>query len=442
MIGDPAFARIKEAVIEHTGLAYYLDKDEALADRIAERLAKLALPDCGAYWDFLQRGEGGEAEMDALIVELTIGETYFFRHREQLDALKLAVIPEIIRRNAARRSLRVWSVGCASGEEAYSLSILLKDDFKRELDGWDVTILATDINRHFLARAREGVFRAWAFRTNPDAFKLGRFHAEGASWVLEPRYREGVTFQFHNLAKSPFPSQDIAAFDLIVCRNVMIYFSPENSQRIISRLGDCLADGGWLLLGHCEGVTLSPTPFTTVQANGIFLYRLGDAPPAEAAAAPATDPWRFHELTAASAPAPAPAAREARAPQRPDLDAARLLADEGRWEASARICEAVLREDSLNAPAHFLHSMVLEQLGEPARAEEAMRRALYLDRANPVAHYHLGLFLLRRTDEAGARRSFRNVLLLLDRLGAGADDGRTASELLKLTSMRLEAINA
>ena len=454
---DAGFPRLKAHLIEHTGLAYYSDKDEALAERLAKRLDKLGLPDCGAYLDFLQDGAAGETESDALIAELTIGETYFFRHREQLDALRLTVFPEIIRRNAASRRLRIWSAGCASGEEPYSLSILLKDEFKRELAGWEVSILGTDINRDFLARAREGKYGEWAFRTNSDEFKQGCFRPSGKFWVLNPEYREGITFQYHNLAKHPFPSlvQNIAAFDLIVCRNVMIYFSAEGFGMIIPRFHDCLVEEGWLLLGHSEVVTLSPSPFKAVPANGIYLYRRGGAlleggpasapvPVYEASAAPPASPsgWKPHEFP------PEPPLRPPEAPSlpRPDLASARRLADQGKWEQAAHVCATLLREDKLNAPAYFYHALVLEQLGEMVQAEEALRKALYLDRANLLAHYHLGLFLLRTGDEPGASRSFRNVLRLLEKQGSGdvlADaDGLTAAGLLEMTNMELEVLKA
>ena len=457
---DSGFPRLKEYLIDHTGLAYYSDKDAALAESLSKRLATLGLPGCDAYLDFLRDGSAGEIEMDALIVELTIGETYFFRHREQLEALRLSVIPEIIRKNVDHRRLRIWSVGCASGEEPYSLSILLKDEFKRELAGWDVSILGTDINRDFLARAREGKFGEWAFRTNTEEFKCRRFQPSGKAWILNPEYREGITFQYHNLAKHPFPSlvQNISAFDLIVCRNVMIYFSAENCQKIIARFHDCLVEGGWLLLGHSESAAFSPSPFATVPANGVYLYRRGGAtlesgPTSPAAPALGTRPaiappqdspfgGRSHELPpeSPSSSPPAPAS------ERPDIALARRLADQGDWETAAHVCAALLKEEKLNAPAYFCHALVLEQLGESAQAEEELRKVLYLDRANALAHYHLGLFLLKKADEQGATRSFQNVLRLLERRDPGEiivdADGLTAADLGGMATMQLEVLKA
>ena len=169
--------------------------------------------------------------------------------------------------------------------------------------------------------------------------------------------------------------------------------------------------------------------------------------PAPAYAAPPAPPdspsgWQPHEFPP-ELPAGPPAAPTFK---RPDLASARRLADQGQWEEAAHACATLLKEEKLNAPAYFYHAMVLEQLGDPAQAEEALRKALYLDRAGLLAHYHLGLFLLKKGDAPGAIRSFRNVLRLLEKQDAGeviADaDGLTAADLMEMTNMQLEVLKA
>src|SRR5207249_2650378 len=137
-------------LIAHTGLAYYSDKDEQLAGHLAKRIAGLKLPDCASYLRLLRSDEIDGPELDKLIALLTIGETFFFRHHEAFDALRDVVFPDLIRRNQAIRKLRVWSAGCSIGAEPYSIAILLKRDLGHLLSGWEVSIIATDINREFL----------------------------------------------------------------------------------------------------------------------------------------------------------------------------------------------------------------------------------------------------------------------------------------------------
>jgi chemotaxis protein methyltransferase CheR len=153
VVSDPDYQRLKDRLIEFTGLAYYADKDEDLAGRISRRFSELGVRNCASYLHLLQAEGKGESELDVLIAELTIGETYFFRHREQFDALRSMVLPGILDHNHALRRLHIWSAGCATGAEPYSIALLLQQDFAHRIAGWDVSILGTDINRQFLSRA-------------------------------------------------------------------------------------------------------------------------------------------------------------------------------------------------------------------------------------------------------------------------------------------------
>jgi len=164
---DPFFARLKQHLIEATGLAYYAEKDLDLARKIAERLGKLQLVDCASYLARLTDLHDGQTELDIVIEALTIGETFFFRHREMFDALRDVVLPDVIARNQLQRRLHIWSAGCSIGAEPYSLSLLLKREMAAQLQDWETSIIGTDINRDFLARAREGIFEEWAFRATP-----------------------------------------------------------------------------------------------------------------------------------------------------------------------------------------------------------------------------------------------------------------------------------
>ncbi|HYM12730.1 MAG TPA: protein-glutamate O-methyltransferase CheR [Bryobacterales bacterium] len=466
LVADPHYGPLKEHLIRSTGLAYYTDKDEDLAGRIGRRLAALGMRDCASYLDILHDPEKGEGELAALAAELTIGETYFFRHSEQFDALRQIVLPDILERNRASRRLRIWSAGCATGAEPYSVAVLLRRDLVDQIAGWEVTILGTDVNRSFLARAREGRFEEWALRATSEDLRHCCFERQGNSWALRPEYREWVSFQYHNLAKHPFPSlvHNLAAFDLILCRNVMIYFGPAVIASIVERFEECLVGGGWLVVGHAEPNTEVFRQFLTVNAPGATLYQKA-AGYQKAAAVPAPLPnvastWLpippavpptpaielpYAALPARQAPEPKPSPRASPDDLRPDdLPTVLALADRGDWAAASACCRRLLEADGLDPAVHFYHALILEQLGFPGEAELSLRRVLYLDRGFVLAHYHLGLFLQKNRNAAQAVRSFENVLELLCREDDGAvfpgSDGMTVADLKELTRMHLEVL--
>lgn len=438
LAADPMYRRLKEQVLGLTGLRYYADKDEELARRIGRRLASLGLRECSSYLEVLSSPERGAAELDALIAEITIGETYFFRHRDHFDALRDQVAPDLIARNGASRRLRVWCAGCADGSEPYSLSILLKRDLGARLLEWEVSIVATDINRRSLAQAREGRFEEWSFRATPEELRRNCFSHNGRFWNIHPEYQEWVSFQYHNLVEHPFPSlvNNLCSFDLIICRNVMIYFGPELMEKMIRSFHECLVPGGWLLVGPSEPNIAFFQDFRTVNAPGVTLYQK----PAGSAAEP-----RLSFFPALPLPAPPPAHPAVTSPPCPTLDEVRGDINRGEWERAEEQCRQLLDQDSLDASAHFYHALALEQLNRHGEAERALRRAIYSDRRHALAHYYLGIFLQARGDPRQAARSFENALELLGSRPDGevfADaDGITAAELGKLARMHLEILS-
>ncbi len=490
---DPLYSGLKQYIVGHTGLAYYQDKDADLAQRIGRRLASLNVPDCAAYLQMLRDPRNGPAELEALISEITIGETYFFRHQDHFDALRDVVLPEIIARNSSLGCLRIWCAGCADGSEPYSLSILLKNDLANQLAGWEVTILGTDINRRCLERARAGKFEDWALRSTPEDVKRNCFIKEGKSWTLAPQYRESVCFEYHNLAEDRLPPlvHRLSAFDLIVCRNVTIYFGPGQTQRIVQRFHDCLVPGGWLLVGPAEPNMTYFTSFRVLNAPGVTLYqkerqpapdpvpgeriglqlplppesgeRLPESRSPAAAITPAVpDPARAQSAPAESTPAQSKSAESTPAqfaiaqstlaqskpaeptPAHPTIADIRRHADGGAWESAVRCCEQLLELDTLNSDAHFYHALILEHTQRPAEAERSLRQAIYLDRTSVLPHYYQGLFLQSRGDRRQAARSFENTLDLLRTHGESEilpnGDGISVADLKKLAQRHLEIL--
>jgi chemotaxis protein methyltransferase CheR len=446
LLADPAYLSLKEYLVRSTGLAYYADKDADLARRVERRLSSTGVRDCASYLGLLQDPLRGRSELDELVAEITIGETYFFRHPEHFDALRDLVLPDIISRNRDSRSLRIWSAGCANGSEAYSLSILLKREMAHQTRGWNISILGTDINRRFLAIAMGGAFEEWSLRSTPDNLRRDCFSAEGKTWRIAPEYREWVSFQHHSLVEHSFPSlvNNLSAFDLLICRNVMIYFAPDLMQKIIRQFYDCLVPGAWLLVGPTEPNMTCFTAFRTVNAPGVTLYQKPEQPAANSGA---------RTLTMAALPQPLPVtpngggSAKVRAASEDDqvtLADVRSHADRGAWESAALCCERLLKKDKLDSRIYFYHALILEQMRKHADAEKSLRRAIYLDRQSVLAHYYLGLFLQSRGDSRQAARSFECALDLL-RSHQDTDtfpdaDGISAAEIKKLAGAHLEIL--
>jgi chemotaxis protein methyltransferase CheR len=430
IIGDPFFPRLKAFIVEATGLHYYTSQDLELGRFLAARFTELQLPNCGGYWCCLHDETVGPVELDVLIGQLTIGETFFFRHAEQFQALCDIAIPELLRRNAKSKQLRIWSAGCATGAEPYSIAILLKQRWPELFADWNVTILGTDINRAFLAQAEEGTFNDWALRATPLELAKACFSQSESRWQINPEFRRCVTFHRHNLVQDSFPPPCDGAlpFDLIFCRNVMIYFSPEVTQQIIDRFFDCLALEAWLVVGHAESNTLLFEKFETVNSGDTALYRKPSVkkfPPASNSNVllPAAGAGKG-ATTAAKSFLPAKGITE----PRPIVG---QLLDETRREP-------------LNPAAHFEYAMVLFRRGRHSEAERALRRTLYLDRNFVLAHYYLALLLKRRGQTSAARRSLRNARRLLEpaRSSHTTDtcSAFSASALLELTQKHFEEL--
>ncbi|MFC3675361.1 CheR family methyltransferase [Ferrovibrio xuzhouensis] len=471
ILAHPDFARLKRRIIDVTGLQYYDERDQVLADRIEQRCNQLNRPVAAYMADMLASAAGGE--FSALVDDLTIGETYFFRYPEQFELLRQVVIPERLADQQGMRPLRIWSAGCASGAEPYSLAIVLADHFQPALANGRASILATDINRHALAQAHEGRFTDWELRTSGDDFKRRCFTRDGRHWVLRRHFRQSVSFEHQNLATdlAAFAQTNAGHFDIILCRNVMIYFSPALTRRLTRLFAQCLAPGGWLLVGHAEPYFEIANILSPVVAGGTMAYRKAGGMPDDAIALRPAEPQRrspaddwvnpalhpepeleipVSTFVAPAVPAPsmtAPASTAPDAARSLDDDMARIrhLADAGNWSEAATAAEQGLKRHPLEPAAYYIYALIAEHGGSMAEAEDALGRAVYLDRSQAVVHYHLGRCQLRRGDRRAAQKSFDNAIRLLAPRPVDwtvpFGDGLTAGELRDLLQIHLEQMS-
>ncbi|MBI4199222.1 MAG: chemotaxis protein CheR, partial [Chloroflexi bacterium] len=255
-LSDEVCLQARTLIASRLGLDFPEARQADLQRGILRSVQGGSLSDPEAYLAWLATLPDESPEWRRLASHLTVGETYFFRDRACFEALEQRVLPSLI---AARQSegilrLRLWSAGCATGEEAYSLAILL-DRLLPAWTDWALTILATDINGEALEVARRGRYREWSFRGTPQGIRERYFHLRGAeTFELDPRIRRMVTFAPLNLAEDGYPDvmTNTTAMDLILCRNVLMYFAREAQRATVARLQRALVPGGWLAVSPAE----------------------------------------------------------------------------------------------------------------------------------------------------------------------------------------------
>jgi chemotaxis protein methyltransferase CheR len=266
-LAQSELARLRAIVSRRTGLMPDSRFDAAIEDTL--RRAGLA---SAADLARLLTAPGGRYAWSVLLPRLTVSETHFWRDTAQFAAFDDFVLPDLIRRRGADRRLRVWSAGCATGEEPYSLAMMLLRH--PQLVGWEIDVFGTDIDREALVRARVGLYGPWSFREVPPAVMGNFFGAApgGRQQVIED-VRRRVRFGELNLAERGWPAGSVGDCDLVLCRNVLMYMEPATVAEIADRLFHALRPGGWLAVGHSEPSADTFARFTARRFPGAVLYQ-------------------------------------------------------------------------------------------------------------------------------------------------------------------------
>lgn len=466
---DSEFATVANLLHSAAGLSFDESRRDSLAFSIAERMRATRIAEVSAYLSRVASVTGGE-ELQALLDEVTIPETHFFRNPPQIRALRKYVIPELIRHAEHTKRIRIWSAGCSTGEEAYTLAILIREILPMTA-GWDVKILATDISTRSLAAGREARYGERAF-VMTDPADLNRWFvpdSDGVHWQVRDEVRSLVEFQHRNLVTDA-PAYEAGEADLILCRNVTIYFDRETTRKLMQRLYSRLRDGGYLFLGHAETLWQISDDFTLVSLGDAFVYRRLD----ETAVEPATktiehrrilperrtksesrpageerrksdgdrrhrkrEPVEVPKLPRLITPAlPIPRAIMPQFETRDPLDTVRVALSEGRYAEAADIAAEVAGATPLRADAHYLWGVALTNLGRDADALVVLRKTVYLDPEHGFAHFMLGGALDRLGEGVAAARSYRAAAgtLASTQVDRTADElgGRDAAELAAL----------
>ncbi len=273
-----SFATLQAFLLKSSGLSLDNEKKYLVEGRLAPIAKQAGL----SGLDELVKRLSIDVELGKRVTDaMTINETFFFRDRVPFEGFRTLILPELLRRRAAQRRLRIWSAACSTGQEPYSLAMIL-DEEARRLTGWTVEIIASDISETALKTAKAGVYSHFeAQRGVPMPHLVKYFTKQKDRWVVNENIKSRVSFQQINLMDD---FSRLGVFDIIFCRNVLIYFAPPQKRDVLSRLARCLAPDGYLTLGAAESVVGYSQEFTPHPENRVILTR--NSPPSAAAASP------------------------------------------------------------------------------------------------------------------------------------------------------------
>ncbi|MDB4972661.1 MAG: methyltransferase, CheR-type [Myxococcaceae bacterium] len=448
-----AFSRLLDDLVrERVGLASSRRHELAKERVLGEAMKRAGVTDEAVYLALLKRDS---KVFDALISDLTVPETYFFRDPPHYELLRREVLPTLARSSGREHVLELWSAGCATGEEPYSLAMLLEQEMLSSRSH----VLGTDVSQRALERAQAAVYSRWSMRATSAQDCERYFEPVGREYRLRERIRVRARFEQHSLTspRYPRPRSRRSGFDLILCRNVLIYFDPAATAATAQKLAASLSHGGWLMLGPSDPLLeIEEWCDPVVTPCGVLYRRRGIQ-----AEKPAKRPQAV-----SSAPAPPPVARPEPRRETPSsssepqgqyvgsqaersselspFEQVRALLREHGVAAAESACRDELLRQPLSAPLHLLHAMLLVDLGRDPDAEGALRRAVYLDRSLLIAAMLSATLRERRGNHAEAARDYE--LLAQQARGLPAHepvllgDGLTHGTLAELAELRARAL--
>ncbi|MCB1111311.1 MAG: hypothetical protein H7A37_10405 [Chlamydiales bacterium] len=436
-------------------------------------------------------------KIEVLTHQLTVGETYFFRDKRTMELLNSQILPRLIeKRRGKEQEIRIWSAACCTGEEPYSIAMMLHQLIP-DIDDWKITIIGTDINADFLRRAQQGTFREWSFRSVSPTMKTRYFKEVGIkTYQLSPEIRKLVKFRYLNLADNNYPSivSGINNFDIVLCNNVLIYFSYSTIDHVIDRLTASLADSGNLIVTAIEAPYVTQKNLTPLQYSGTTIFQKTELATADVVHAPIPVPETLPDSIIVTLPEflnptvptivfnmntiaeevpavdsineeekeqpSAPLSNEEQEAQQwyrsgnyeqvinrleskqnhlntlLNILLIRSLANVGDTAKAREICENALAKDKLEPELYYLHAILLDALDFTAEAVRALKNAIFLNSEYVIAYFTLGNLLIKMGNPSEAQRNFRNAAMILkeydDVQVIAGSDGMTANELASI----------
>ena len=273
-ITDQEFVQLRDFIYEKSGIFVDEKRKYLFESRFSKRLADLGLSSFADYIKYLKFDASKAQELNKLFELVTTNETSFYRDLKQLEAFRDNVLKEKLdqQRAAGKLELNIWSAGCSSGEEPYTLSMMLHEVLRMELARWKITITAVDLSPAMIEHARRGVYKEYAFKTTPGEIKSRYFTEEKEGWKIKPPVTRLVKFQQMNL-NDTLSLKRIPRSHIVFCRNVIIYFDADMKKRVVSSFYDNLMPGGYMMLGHSETLHKISSSFKPIYHPGTIAYK-------------------------------------------------------------------------------------------------------------------------------------------------------------------------
>lgn len=431
---EPGFEAIAHLLGARAGLTFRPSQRSSIEQGISRAMIDEGVSDFVAY---LSRLKTDTQALDNLLAKTTVGETYFFRDPGQFRIVSERILPDICQRSDQGHTIHLWSAACASGEEPYSLAMLLhrKGLLSRS------SILGTDISRDSLNVAQGATYRDWSLRGQGKALAAPYMTQIGDRFAVKPEIRESVRFEYLNLAMDNYPSTATGTrgVDLILCRNVMIYFDRETIESVAKRFYRCLVPGGWLVTASSDPPIHQTGLFDVISTDYGMVFRKGESVSEKTFVMPPMETFDSREFASLESSLPAdstnstPVSVHTEAGSIVRLAEAKAAMDAGEYEQSAaiaaeltlldeaavihvkalanldvrraeRACAAVTQKQPLSKELHYLHAVLLMDLNRHSDAAAALNRVLYLDRTLALAHFSLATALRATGHLADARR--------------------------------------
>lgn len=454
-IAGEHFEKLLQIFEQYIGTSHLKLREQELYKNLSMGAAKLGFKSTQELIDNLIKSNGTDG-IDSIIEYFTVGETYFFRHKQCFDVIESEILPKLMEfaQREGRNELNVWCAACSSGEEPYSLAMLLDNNAPLP-PGWRINIYASDINQEFLKRAVDGVYSEWSFRELPEQYLRKYLKPAGKNrYELEPRIRNQVKFFTHNLLSSEAPDIPPRKLDLILCRNVLIYFNGKQIHNIFNKFQSLLHDEGWLLTSPAEVAADPDCQLKPVNCSGVYFYRkmtpeaekpvvaCDNARPLPEKAvrhrAKPAAPQSKPKSAVKSIPKPGPKpdagkietriapdellnmAKNRKAKASPEQAAAmaRRCADAGQLELALHWSSIAMEEDNLNPETHYLHAQILRENGEVDAALRELKNVLFLNPDFIAGYFASGMLQLKSGKRKEGLRNLRNAEKLL----AGMDE--------------------
>ncbi|MDO8727329.1 MAG: CheR family methyltransferase [Candidatus Methanoperedens sp.] len=464
-IPDDQLSLLRDFVGFRIGMNFPKERFCDLERGISSAAEEFGFKDTGSCIQWLITSPLTKKQIEILASNFTVGETYFFRDKRSFEVLEEKILPDLIRlRSNKEKYIRIWSAGCSTGEEAYSIAILLNKMIP-DLADWNITILATDINPRFLQKASDGIYSEWSFRETQGWIRK-YFKKIKSGFEISPVIKKMVTFSYHNLAEDTYPSllNNTNAMDIIFCRNVLMYFFPELTKKVIQNLYQSLVEGGQLIVSPVERSHVLFSMFETIDFQGVSIYKKGgfeshmkeDLIQIELTSRPKPELIKgihphpidiVYEPPMVISPYDIRGKEPEQTEEQPYEEAlilyekgryaqvvekigslasldndtkaktllARAYANQGILAEALKWCEKAIAADNLSPGCHYLRATILQELGQVEEAMKSLKRALYLDQDFVLAHFGLGNLNKLQGKFRESEKSFENALMLVKR---------------------------